>query len=76
MSNYPTHLLDELSAIGNLSVRRMFGAFGLFHFDTMIGIIADDELYLKGVDAVLPQFTEQDCQRFCYQRAGNDVYLN
>ncbi len=76
MSEYITYLLDELSPIGNLHTRKMFGGYGLFYHATMIGIISDDELYLKGTTAALAVFTANHCQRFGYLRGDKYIYLN
>ncbi len=44
------YVLDQLSAWGGMSARRMFGGVGLFRDGKMFGLVADDVAYLK-VDA-------------------------
>ena len=47
MSEFAEHLADLFAEFGEVQVRRMFGAHGLFHDGLMFGIVADDTLYLK-----------------------------
>jgi len=41
------YLLDQLSAWGGVSARRMFGGAGLYRDGKMFGLVADDVAYLK-----------------------------
>jgi DNA transformation protein len=41
------HVMELLEPLGTMRARSMFGGFGIFHFDRMIALIADDRLYLK-----------------------------
>ncbi len=43
-------LREQLSALGRVSLRRMFGKTGLFCDGVMLGMVADNVLYLR-VDA-------------------------
>jgi TfoX/Sxy family transcriptional regulator of competence genes len=51
------HLLDLLSAAGNLSARKMFGEYALYLDGKVVALICDDTLFLKptpGALALLP----------------------
>ena len=45
------YVVEQLSAWGEVSVRRMFGGAGLYHKGTMFAVIADDMAYLKVDDS-------------------------
>ncbi len=49
--DFLNYVLDQLSAWGSVSVRRMFGGAGLYREGRMFGLIADDVVYLKVDDA-------------------------
>jgi DNA transformation protein len=75
-SGYGIYLLDELAPLGQISLRRMFGGEGLFLDGRMIGILADDVLYLK-VDAHnRPDFEAAGSEPFTYERMGQNVALS
>ena len=57
---FKTFVLDQLSEIGDVVPRAMFGGVGLYHRGLFFGILARDTLYLK-VD---------DRNREDYERAG------
>lgn len=40
-------LLDQLSALDRVSARQMFGEYGLYCGGKLVGLICDDQLYLK-----------------------------
>jgi TfoX/Sxy family transcriptional regulator of competence genes len=51
------HLLDLLSAAGDLSARKMFGEYALYLDGKVVALICDDTLFLKptpGALALLP----------------------
>ena len=59
-----THLLDLLSAAGDLSARKMFGEYGLYLNGTIVAFICDDTLFLKptpGALALLPDVEQGPC---------------
>ncbi len=45
--DYLRWVLEQLSGAGNISYRRMFGAFGLYRNDVFFGIISGDTLFFK-----------------------------
>jgi TfoX/Sxy family transcriptional regulator of competence genes len=59
-----SHLLDLLSAAGDLSARKMFGEYGLYLDGTIVAFICDDTLFLKptpGALALLPGVEQGPC---------------
>jgi DNA transformation protein len=45
--NFEDRVLDELSVIGDITARPMFGGHGLYWRATIFGILFGDRLYLK-----------------------------
>lgn len=41
------YLLEQASGAGLLSIKPMFGEYGVYLDDKMIGLICDDQLYVK-----------------------------
>lgn len=49
-NTFLAQLADIFRSFGEVRAKPMFGGHGLYHQDVMIGLVADDTLYLK-VDA-------------------------
>ncbi len=52
------YILDQLSAAGDVSARRMFGEMGLYCDGKFVGVICNDELFFKQTEqgrAFLPR---------------------
>jgi TfoX/Sxy family transcriptional regulator of competence genes len=47
------HLLDLLSAAGNLSARKMFGEYALYLDGKVVALVCDDTLFLKPTPGAL-----------------------
>jgi len=52
------YILDQFSAWGNVSVRKMFGGAGLYRDGRIFGLVADNVLYLKVDETNRDQFVE------------------
>jgi DNA transformation protein len=61
---FKSFVLDQLSELGDVMPRAMFGGVGLYHRGIFFGIIARDVLYLKVDDR-----TRRD-----YERAGMEAF--
>jgi len=64
--SFVDHALDLVSAIGPVEARRMFGGYGLFLRGAMIGLLDDDELFLKTDEATRAAFLEAGCRQWIY----------
>ncbi len=58
------YVLDQLSDLGNVTYRRMFGGAGIFKEETMFGLVADDVAYLKVDDTNRANFEERHLKPF------------
>jgi DNA transformation protein len=57
-------VLDQLSELGDVTPRRMFGGVGLYHKDVFFGIVARDVLYLKADAKTAPEYERAGMERF------------
>lgn len=71
-SEFTAFILDQLTPLAPITVKRMFRAECLFKHGKMFGIISDDTLYLKADDNNRQAFIDENCEKFTYwtSRAG------
>lgn len=69
-NEFVEHLNEVFRLFGPIRSRRMFGGFGVYHHDLMIGLVADDILYLKTDALSVPHFSEAGCLPFEYTKNG------
>lgn len=58
------YVLDQFSAWGNVTARKMFGGAGLYRDGKMFGLVADDVAYLKVDDSNRDEFERADSSPF------------
>jgi len=61
---FTDYVIDQLSAWGEVSARKMFGGAGLYCDGTMFGLIADDVAYLKVDDSNRAEFAAAGSSAF------------
>jgi DNA transformation protein and related proteins len=57
---------ELLAAAGAMRAKRMFGGHGVYADGLMIGLVAEEVLYLKMDAETRPQFEAAGCQPFTY----------
>jgi DNA transformation protein len=62
--DYLQYVLEQLTGLGQVTTRRMFGAVGLYHESRFFGIIAGDVLYFKVNDANRGDYEARGMDRF------------
>jgi DNA transformation protein len=71
---FVAHSCDLLAGLGAVTVKRMFGGFGLSLEGMNIAILADlgagPCLWLKADDSTRTRFESAGCQRFTYMAKG------
>ena len=72
----PDTISELFSAFGPVSVRRMFGGAGIFADGLMIGLISDDEIYLKADDQTVPSFQAEGMKPFTYGAKNRPVVMS
>jgi len=76
MSEFVEYLKEVLSGVGDVRARRMFGGYGLFHNDLMIGLVADDVLYLKADGQSAKSFSDKGLEQFEYIKNGKPMKMS
>jgi TfoX/Sxy family transcriptional regulator of competence genes len=50
-AGYAEYVCDQLHAAGGISARKMFGEYGLYRHDKIVGLICDNQLFVKPTPA-------------------------
>jgi DNA transformation protein len=69
-AGFVTYCSELLSAVGEVSGKRMFGGHGLYLDGIFIAIIAGETLYLKADEQTQSRFIDAGCRRFEYTARG------
>jgi DNA transformation protein and related proteins len=70
VNEFVEHLSEVFRLFGPIYSKGMFGGYGIYHHELMIGLVADDTLYLKTDALSAPQFFEAGCLPFEYTKNG------
>jgi len=73
---FATYCVELLSALGSARARRMFGGHGLYIDDLFVGIVADEELFLKVDGQTREHFEAAGCRPFVYGKADQTVAMS
>ncbi len=76
MSEFVDYLKEAFQEFGPISARRMFGGHGIFHRGLMIGLVADDVLYLKADKHSAARFTQRGLTQFEYRKGNRLVAMS
>ncbi len=65
--DFKDYMEDQLQPLGDVRFKKMFGEYGLFYKEKMVGVLADNKLYIKPTDegkdllkhVVMEKFYEQ-----------------
>ena len=74
--DFVAHLMDMVSPHGAITPKRMFGGHGLFRGGVMVGLIADDTLYLKVDDRNRADFEAAGSSPFVYEAKGKRTEMS
>ena len=70
-------LRDNLRPLGRVATRRMFGKTGVFCDGAMLGMVADDALYLRVDDLNRAAFAEAASEPpLSYEKGGQSIDLS
>ena len=58
--------VELLGHVGPVRARAMFGGHGIYCGDLMIGLVDDDEVFLKTDPETRPRFEEAGCRQWVY----------
>jgi DNA transformation protein len=64
-AEYVAFVLDQLTHVGGVTSRRMFGGVGLYREGLFFGLIDDDALFFKADDSNRGDYEREGMKRFC-----------
>ncbi|MGE0653798.1 MAG: TfoX/Sxy family protein [Alphaproteobacteria bacterium] len=67
--DFVAHVLEMMRPTASATARAMFGGHGVYADGRIVGIVVDDELYLKTDATTLPAFTALRLEPFRYSKA-------
>jgi DNA transformation protein and related proteins len=70
------HLIDVFRHFGRVTVRRMFGGYGVYHDGLMFALAADDVLYLKADAESVARFEAEGMPPFAYEANGRTMRMS
>ena len=76
MSEFIEYLRELLSEFGPTETRRMFGGHGIFHEGLMIGLVANEQFYLKADETSRRKFTDAGLAQFTYRKADREIAMS
>jgi DNA transformation protein len=65
--------VDLLEPLGSVRARAMFGGHGIYCGDLMIGLVDDDEIFLKTDPETRAAFEAAGCRRWVYSGGGKTM---
>jgi DNA transformation protein len=71
-NEFVDYVLEQLSPLGGVRAKRMFGGHGVYLEGLFFALVADDTLYLKADDENRAQFEARGLSPFRYQRNGKE----
>ncbi len=74
--SFTGYLRDLFSELGPVTLRKMFGAQGLYHDGLIIGLVVGEELFLKTDLATVDAFQQAGGHPFVYQGKGKPVTMS
>ncbi|MDB2415202.1 TfoX/Sxy family protein [Rickettsiales bacterium] len=70
MNSFVEYIIELLSPYGNIIAKSMFGGYGVYKNNIIIGIISQDELYFKVDDSNRTQYQNMNSEIFTYEARG------
>ena len=75
-TSFAEFLREQLTPLGRITIRRMFGKSGVFCDGVMLGMVADDTLYFRVDDLNRAAFAEVEAlPRLSYVKQGRTIDL-
>jgi DNA transformation protein len=72
---YRAWLLELFAPLGSVSVRRVFGFWGLYLGETMFGLVADERIYLKADAAGRALFEREGSAALSYVAQNGERHI-
>lgn len=76
MSEFTDYLIELFEQLGQVSVRKMFSGYGIYHQRVMFGMVAEEALYLKADASTAEQFESRALGQFEYNKGGKIIRIS
>ncbi len=76
MSQFTQFLVEVFENFGEITTRKMFGGYGIYHQGIMFGLVADDVLYLKTDKSSEGLFIDEGLKPFEYDKGEKVVKMS
>lgn len=76
MTEFVDFLGEVFRNFGSIQARKMFSGYALYHDGVMIGLVADETLYLKADKTTAHYFEAKGLDQFEYGREGKVVKMS
>lgn len=63
--SFKDFVVDQLEGVGDITVRKMFGGFGIYSEGTFFAIISDGVLYFKTNEKTRQRYSDAGMDCFC-----------
>lgn len=73
--DFVQYIADQCADAGDITVKKMFGDYGIYCNSKIIGLICDDQFFLKPTETVIPLLRIVD-MRPPYPGAKNYYYIS
>lgn len=67
--DYIDYMLEQLAPAGEMSARKMFGEFGLYMDGKIIGLVCDNQVFLKKTEAGAKLLGDDPAEGYAYPGA-------
>jgi DNA transformation protein len=73
---FVNYILELLTPFGTVRARKMFGGYGIYLDNQMIGLIAYNELYFKANPITQTFYAEQGSSPFIYIKNNKEIKMS
>lgn len=74
-SEYADYLLEQLQALGGISIKRMFGGYCFLKHDLAFAILPNDSLYFVVDEQTRPQYEQAGMHNFAYDNKKGRIQV-
>lgn len=75
-NEYINHILDQLSFLGGIRIKRMFGGYGIYRHEIFFALVIDNHIYFKVNHNNHQDYEAYESHPFTYERNGKLVALS
>jgi DNA transformation protein and related proteins len=73
MPGDPRRYDDLFQSFGRIAVKRMFGGEGIFAGPVMIGLVMDEQIYLRTDEQSRPRYLAEKSRPFTFAKGGKTI---